>query len=101
MTRTLYADPSGLYVHDVVLNSCRRFAARTAIVDNSSSEHSWLTYTQPMGGVIMRTNICETFMNAPEYAASIFHGYTYSAHPIAVAAALAATEVLVDEGMNE
>ena len=36
MSRTqLYADPSNRFVHDLVLESCRRFASRTAIVDSS------------------------------------------------------------------
>src|SRR5438445_4553938 len=36
MLRTqLYADPHGLFVHDVVLESCRRFPEKTAIFDTS------------------------------------------------------------------
>src|SRR6266851_2347677 len=36
MSRTqLYADPANLFVHDLILDSCRRFAKRTAIVDSS------------------------------------------------------------------
>jgi len=31
----LYADPHGRFVHDIVLESCRRFPAKTAIVDTS------------------------------------------------------------------
>lgn len=36
MSRTqLYADPANRFVHDLILDSCRRFANRTAIVDSS------------------------------------------------------------------
>ena len=41
---TLFADPSGRYVHDLVLESCRRFPARTAIVDASLPEPRRITY---------------------------------------------------------
>jgi len=38
MLRTqLYADPTGRFVHDIVLDSCRRNSAKTALVDTSSS----------------------------------------------------------------
>lgn len=45
MLRTrLYADPGGLFVHDVVLDSCRRNASKTALVDVSSGRR--LTYAE-------------------------------------------------------
>ncbi len=45
MLRTqLYADPGGLFVHDVVLGSCRRNAEKTALVDASSGRR--LTYAE-------------------------------------------------------
>ena len=40
----LYADPSGRFVHDVILNSCRRFSQKTAIVDASCDRR--LTYAE-------------------------------------------------------
>ena len=50
----------------------------------------------PMGAVIVRQDIYETFMDqgGPEYMLELPHGYTYSAHPVACAAGLAALEVL-------
>ena len=50
----------------------------------------------PMGGVITRQEIYETFMEAggPDYMVELPHGYTYSAHPVACAAGLAALDVL-------
>jgi beta-alanine--pyruvate transaminase len=53
--------------------------------------------TVPMGGVIARQGIYDAFMQGPDYAVEFFHGYTYSAHPLAVAAALATIDVLHDE----
>lgn len=45
MLRTqLYADPSGLFLHDVVLNSCRKFPQKTALIDSSSNRR--LTYAE-------------------------------------------------------
>lgn len=56
---------------------------------------------QPLGGVIMTSEIYNTFMDQPEFTNSAFHGYTYSAHPVAVAAGLAAIDVLTSEGLTE
>ena len=53
--------------------------------------------TVPMGGVIARQGIYETFMTGPEHMVELFHGYTYSAHPLAVAAAHATLDILHDE----
>jgi beta-alanine--pyruvate transaminase len=44
----------------------------------------------PMGCVLVRRAIYDAFMNGPEGVIELFHGYTYSAHPVACAAALAA-----------
>lgn len=56
---------------------------------------------QPLGGVILSSEIYNTFMDQPELTNSIFHGYTYSAHPVAVAAGLAALDVFSTEGVAE
>jgi beta-alanine--pyruvate transaminase len=55
--------------------------------------------TVPMGGVIARQDIYDTFMQGPEYAVELFHGYTYSAHPLAVAAAHATLDILETENI--
>ncbi len=57
--------------------------------------------TIPLGGVIVRGDIYEAFMSAeaPEYATELFHGYTYSGHPIAAAAGLAALDLYEQEGL--
>ncbi len=47
----------------------------------------------PMGAVLVRNEIYDALMQGPEAAVELFHGYTYSGHPLAVAAALATLEV--------
>jgi beta-alanine--pyruvate transaminase len=55
----------------------------------------------PMGGVIVRKGIYEAFMRGPEHAIELFHGYTYSAHPLACAAGLATLDLYRDEKLFE
>src|SRR6187401_982346 len=57
--------------------------------------------TVPMGGVIVRKHIYDAFMKGPEQAVELFHGYTYSAHPLACAAGLATLDIYRDEGLFE
>ena len=57
---------------------------------------------QPMGAVAVRDEIYDTIMDAaPENAIEFFHGYTYSGHPAACAAGLAAQEIYEREGLFE
>lgn len=53
----------------------------------------------PMGAVLVRSEIHDAFMTGPEHVIELFHGYTYSANPIACAAALATLETYADEGL--
>ena len=59
--------------------------------------------TVPMGAVMVRKGIYDAFMSAAggEKAIELFHGYTYSAHPLACAAALATLETYKVEGLFE
>ena len=57
--------------------------------------------TVPMAGVIVRKGIHDAFMKGPEHTIELFHGYTYSAHPLACASALAAQDLYRDEGLFE
>ena len=50
--------------------------------------------TVPLGGVLAASQIYDTFMTGPEHIIEFFHGYTYSAHPLAVAAAHATLDEL-------
>jgi beta-alanine--pyruvate transaminase len=51
----------------------------------------------PMGAVMVRDEIYETFMHGPQQAIELFHGYTYSGHPVAAAAGIAALEAYTEE----
>jgi beta-alanine--pyruvate transaminase len=53
----------------------------------------------PMGGVIARDGIYETFTRGPEHAIELFHGYTYSAHPLACAAGVATLDLYRKEDL--
>jgi beta-alanine--pyruvate transaminase len=55
--------------------------------------------TVPMAGVIMRKGIYDAFMRGPEHVIELFHGYTYSAHPLACAAGIATLDVYRDEDL--
>ena len=53
----------------------------------------------PMGAVAADNNIYDTFMSESPMGIELFHGYTYSAHPLACAAAAATLEVYQEEGL--
>ncbi len=53
----------------------------------------------PMGAVAASDQIYSTFMQGPEGAIELFHGYTYSAHPVACAAGIATQEIYRKEGL--
>ncbi|MBW8313215.1 MAG: aspartate aminotransferase family protein [Rhizobium sp.] len=55
----------------------------------------------PMGAVFASKAIHDAFMHGPEGAIELFHGYTYSGHPLACAAALATLEVYAEENLFE
>ncbi len=55
----------------------------------------------PMGAVLVRDDLFEDFMAGPELAIELAHGYTYSGHPLATAAAHATLDVYDDEGLFE
>ncbi len=57
--------------------------------------------TVPMGGVIARQGIYDAFMQGPDYAVELFHGYTYSGHPLAVAAAHATLDILESDNIPQ
>ena len=57
--------------------------------------------TVPMGGVLVRKHIHDAFMTGPDHVIELFHGYTYSGHPLAAAAAIAALDIYRDERLFE
>jgi beta-alanine--pyruvate transaminase len=52
----------------------------------------------PMGGVLVSKSVYDSFMQGPE-GIELFHGYTYSAHPVACAAGLATLDIYQREGL--
>ena len=55
----------------------------------------------PMGGVMVRKGIHDAFMKGADHSIELFHGYTYSGHPLACAAALATQDLYRDEDLFE
>lgn len=55
--------------------------------------------TVPMGAVLTRNDIYDTFMTGPESAIEFFHGYTYSGHPLAAAAGCATLDAYIEDDM--
>jgi beta-alanine--pyruvate transaminase len=55
----------------------------------------------PMGAVICRKGIYDAFMDAPDNTIELFHGYTYSGHPVASAAGIATLDIYKEEGLFE
>jgi beta-alanine--pyruvate transaminase len=57
--------------------------------------------TIPMGGVLARKEVFEAFTSGPPSVIELFHGYTYSGHPMASAAAVATLDLYREEGLFE
>ncbi|SFV06341.1 beta-alanine--pyruvate transaminase [Methylobacterium sp. 174MFSha1.1] len=55
--------------------------------------------TIPMGAVFATRQVHDALMHGPEGAIELFHGYTYSGHPVACAAGLATLEIYAEEGL--
>jgi beta-alanine--pyruvate transaminase len=98
-----------LLIFDEVITGFGRtggaFAARTFGVqpDLMTVAKGITSGVVPMGAVLVDRRIYEACVNAggPEQAIEFFHGYTYSGHPLACAAGLAALAVYRDEGLFE
>ena len=55
--------------------------------------------TVPCGAVFASRKLYDGLMTGPESQIELFHGYTYSAHPVACAAGLATLDIYKDEGL--
>ncbi len=53
----------------------------------------------PMGAVFVKSKIHDGFMTGPEHVIEFLHGYTYSGHPLACAAALGTLDTYAEEGL--
>jgi beta-alanine--pyruvate transaminase len=76
--------------------AAERFGVTPDIITFAKGVNSGMV---PLGGAIVRKDIHDAFMQGPEHLVELFHGYTYSGHPLACAAGLAALEVYRDEGL--
>ena len=55
--------------------------------------------TVPMGAVMVKQEIYDAFQQGDSRTIDLFHGYTYTAHPLAAAAAIASLDVYTSEGL--
>ncbi len=53
----------------------------------------------PMGAVFIQNNLYTAFMQGPPEVIELFHGYTYSGHPVAAAAGLATLDIYAQENL--
>ncbi len=96
-----------LLIFDEVITAFGRtgsaFASQTFSVtpDMLTTAKGLTNGSVPMGAVIVRSGIYETFMDGPAGAIELFHGYTYSGHALAAAAAIATLDLYRDERLFE
>jgi len=97
-----------LLIFDEVITGFGRtgtpFAAETFDVrpDLMTMAKALTNGSMPMGAVAASTEIYDTITSAaPGGAIEFFHGYTYSAHPVATAAALATLQIFEQEGLYQ
>jgi beta-alanine--pyruvate transaminase len=91
-----------LLIFDEVITGLGRMGARTGAEefgvtpDIMTLAKQMTNGTIPLGAVVARAGIYNTFMEngGPDYMVEFPHGYTYSAHPVACAASLAALDLL-------
>ncbi|MEN8131289.1 MAG: aspartate aminotransferase family protein [Pseudomonadota bacterium] len=94
-----------LLIFDEVITGFGRIGARFAaerfgvLPDIITSAKGLTSGTIPMGATFVRKKIYEAFMQGPENAIELFHGYTYSGHPVACAAGLATLDIFEAEGL--
>ncbi len=98
-----------LLIFDEVITAFGRMGANTgaeafgAVPDLMTTAKQLTNGVVPMGAVIAKQEIYDTFMETggPEYMLELPHGYTYSAHPVACAAGLAALDILQKDKLIE
>jgi beta-alanine--pyruvate transaminase len=105
--RKITADHGILLIFDEVITGFGRLGTcfaceRYGIVPDMITFAKGVTNAAaPMSGVLVRKGIYETHMNGPDHMVELFHGYTYSGHPLAVAAGLATLDIYKGEGLFE
>ena len=94
-----------LLIFDEVITAFGRMGTNFA-ADLFGVEPDMITFAKgvtsgavPMGGVVVSSDIYNTFMTGAPGAIELFHGYTYSAHPLACAAGIATLQLYADEDL--
>ena len=92
-----------LLIFDEVITAFGRLGANFG-ADLFGVEPDMITFAKgvtsgavPMGGVVVSSDIYQAFMTGAPGAIELFHGYTYSAHPLACAAGIATLQLYEDE----
>ena len=94
-----------LLIFDEVVTAFGRLGAASAaekldiLPDIMTTAKGLNSAAVPMGAVLVRDFIHDAFMKGPEDTIELFHGYTYSGHPLAVAAGLAALDVYAKDDL--
>ncbi|WP_262696397.1 aminotransferase class III-fold pyridoxal phosphate-dependent enzyme [Kordiimonas aquimaris] len=96
-----------LLIFDEVITAFGRLGYATAserfgiVPDIIATAKALNNGTVPMGAVAVHNKVYDTFMEKSAPGVEFFHGYTYSAHPLAVAAAIATQELYDELGVYE
>jgi len=105
MVREVTAKHGILMIFDEVITGFGRLGAANAATyfgiepDIITTAKAINNAAVPMGAVIAQKKIYDTFIEGTKAGVEFFHGYTYSAHPLAVAAGLATQQIIKDEGV--
>jgi len=96
-----------LLIFDEVITMFGRMGAPTA-AERYGVTPDMITFAKgitngviPMGGVITTNAIYNAFQQKNDWQIELFHGYTYSGHPVAAAAALATLDIYRDDSLFE
>jgi beta-alanine--pyruvate transaminase len=96
-----------LLIFDEVITMFGRMGAPTA-AERYGVTPDMITFAKgitngviPMGGVITTNAIYDAFQQKNDWQIELFHGYTYSGHPVAAAAAIATLDIYRDDGLFE
>jgi beta-alanine--pyruvate transaminase len=101
--RDICSESGILLIFDEVITAFGRLGAMSAAEkfgvtpDIITTAKGITNATVPMGGVLVTDDIYDTFMSTPESGVELNHGYTYSGHPLACAAAAAALDIYEEE----
>lgn len=94
-----------LLIFDEVITAFGRLGAASAVElfgvvpDIVTMAKGLTNATVPMGAVAVKSEIHDAIVNNSNTPIELFHGYTYSGHPVAAAAGLATLDVYKEEEM--